>query len=177
MKIYPPPPSARRKYPEPLKHVLSSSLAVLDPNSSRTRLFDRSNPDCPQPGDILLATFTPDNTPASFSGVCLSIRRQGIDTAVLLRNRLMTTSVEMWVKVYSPKVKAIEVVEKTPKRARRARLYYMRKPKHDRGSVEGVVEEYLKRRRLVRSGDMGVPGVGKGKIGGGKGGRAGGKTR
>lgn len=83
----------------------------------------------------------------------------------------------MWVKVYSPKVRAIEVVEKTPKRMKRARLYYMRKPKHDRGSVEGVVEEYLKRRRLVRSGDMGVPSMGKGKIGGGKGGRPGGKTR
>lgn len=31
-----------------------------------------------------------------------------------------------------------------------------RKPKHDRGSVEGVVEEYLKRRRLIRSGALGT---------------------
>lgn len=37
----------------------------------------------------------------------------------------------------------------------------MRKPKHDRGSVEGVVEEYLKRRRLVRSGAVGVREPGK----------------
>ena len=48
------------------------------------------------------------------------------------------------------------MVERAQKRARRARLTYMRKPKHDRGSVEGVVEEYLKRRRLVRSGAVGV---------------------
>lgn len=52
--------------------------------------------------------------------------------------------------------RSIEVVERAPKRARRARLTYMRKPKHDRGSVEGVVEEYLKKRRLVRSGAVGV---------------------
>lgn len=48
------------------------------------------------------------------------------------------------------------MVERSPKRARRARLTYMRKSKHDRGSVEGVVEEYLKKRRLVRSGAIGV---------------------
>lgn len=32
----------------------------------------------------------------------------------------------------------------------------LRKPKHDKGSVEGEVEEYLKRRRLIRSGALGV---------------------
>ena len=32
----------------------------------------------------------------------------------------------------------------------------VRKPKHDRGSVEGEVKAYLKRRRLIRSGALGV---------------------
>ena len=45
----------------------------------------------------------------------------------------------MWVKIYSPTVKGIEVVKRAEKRARRARLYYMRKPKHDKGSVQGEV--------------------------------------
>ena len=78
----------------------------------------------------------------------------------------------MWVKIYSPNVRGIEVVKRAEKRARRARLYYMRKPKHDRGSVEGVVEEYLRRRRLIRSGALGVgspqsaAGVGKKSEGG-----------
>lgn len=62
----------------------------------------------------------------------------------------------MWVKIYSPTVKSIEVVKRAEKRARRARLYYMRKPKHDKGGVEGEVEQYLKRRRLIRSGALGV---------------------
>ena len=56
------------------------------------------------------------------------------------------------MKVYSPNVKSIEVVKRTEKRARRARVYYLRKKEHDRGSVEGEVGEYLKVRRLVRSG-------------------------
>ena len=77
----------------------------------------------------------------------------------------------MWVKIFSPVVRGIEVVKRAEKRARRARLYYMRKEKHDRGSVEGVVEEYLRQRRLVRSGAVGLKdpkGSGGGKRGGGK---------
>lgn len=78
----------------------------------------------------------------------------------------MGTGVEMWVKVYSPLVRSVEVVKRAEKRARRARLYYLRKAEHDRGSVEGEVEGYLKRRRLIRSGASSVGGKGKG--GGGK---------
>lgn len=31
-----------------------------------------------------------------------------------------------------------------------------RKPKHDRGSVDNEVDQYLKKRRLIRSGALGV---------------------
>ena len=58
--------------------------------------------------------------------MCLNIRRQGVDTAVLLRNELTRVGVEMWYKIYSPNVEGIEVVQRRVKRARRARLYYMR---------------------------------------------------
>ncbi|KAF2455511.1 hypothetical protein BDY21DRAFT_349543 [Lineolata rhizophorae] len=56
----------------------------------------------------------------------------------------------MWYKVYSPNVEAIEVVQRRPKRARRARLYYMRKTKHDMGSVENIVKNYF-RSTMVRA--------------------------
>ncbi|KAI4122711.1 MAG: hypothetical protein LQ338_005660 [Usnochroma carphineum] len=171
IKTYPPPPSTRLAHPHPIQSLQQTHISeTLDPTGSRTRLFEKRNPDCPRQGDILLVTFTSGDP---FSGVCLSIRRRGVtDTAILLRNRVMMVGVEMWVKIYSPKVKSIEVVERAQKRAKRARLYYMRKAKHDRGSVEGVVEEYLKRMRLVRSGAVGMrePGRG-GKVGGGGSGR------
>ncbi|MCJ1457386.1 hypothetical protein MMC28_007754 [Mycoblastus sanguinarius] len=153
IKTYPPPPSTRNRFPHPVEAWAAQHLTTLDPTGSRTRLFSRDNPDVPRPGDILLVTF---KTGDPFAGVCLSIRRRGVDTGILLRNRLMMIGVEMWVKIYSPNVMGVEVVRRAEKRARRARLYYMRKPKHDRGSVEGEVEEYLKRRRLIRSGALGV---------------------
>ena len=74
-------------------------------------------------GDILLVTF---KTGDPFAGVCLSIKRRGVDTGILLRNQLLMVGVEMSVKIYSPNVTAIEVVKRAEKRARRAKLTYMR---------------------------------------------------
>ena len=77
----------------------------------------------PQVGDILLVAF---KTGDPFAGVCLSIKRRGVDTGILLRSQLLLVGVEMWVKIYSPNVRAIEVVKRAEKKAKRARLYYMR---------------------------------------------------
>lgn len=56
----------------------------------------------------------------------MNIRRRGVDTSILLRAQMTRIGTEMWVKVYSPTVVGIEVVQRAEKRARRARLYYMR---------------------------------------------------
>jgi large subunit ribosomal protein L19 len=55
----------------------------------------------------------------------------------------------MWYKIYSPLVEGIEVVQRAAKRARRARLTYMRTVKHDRGSVENVVRLYLRQKAAL----------------------------
>jgi hypothetical protein len=52
----------------------------------------------------------------------------------------------MSYKIYSPNVEGIEVVQRKAKRARRARLYYMRQPRHDVGSVENIVRQYMRQR-------------------------------
>lgn len=142
---FPPPRSTAKICKDPVGQVLADQLKVLDPTGARTRLFDDANPERVQPGDILLVRLKSGDP---FAGVCLSIRRRNspIDTAVLLRNQLTRVGVEMWYKVYSPNVEGIEIVQRKQKRARRARLYYMRKPKHDMGSVENIVLAYQRSR-------------------------------
>lgn len=61
-----------------------------------------------------------------FSGVVMVIRRAGADTGILLRAQLTRVGVEMWFKIYSPTVTGIEIVQRTRKRKRRARLFYLR---------------------------------------------------
>lgn len=109
---------------DPVSAITESQIAILDPTGERKALFDyRRNPRSVNVGDILRVTFKSGDP---FSGVCLSIRSRGVDTTFLLRNQLTRVGVEMWIKVFSPNVQSVEIVQRTEKRKRRARLYYMR---------------------------------------------------
>jgi large subunit ribosomal protein L19 len=145
MKIIPPPPPL--KFKEPLKDVTAAQIAILDPTGARTNLFSKTNLEAAHVGDILLVRL---KTGDPFAGVCINIRRRGVDTGILLRNELTRVGVEMWFKIYSPNVEGIEVVQRKEKRARRARLTYMRKPKHDMGSVQNIVLAYQRSRGALR---------------------------
>ncbi|GIK00164.1 hypothetical protein Aspvir_004184 [Aspergillus viridinutans] len=147
LKVYPPPPTPRANCKDPVAALTESQLAALDPTGERRALFDyRRNPRSVKVGDILRVTFKNGDP---FSGVCLSIRLRGIDTSFLLRNELTRVGVEMAVKVFSPNVESVEIVQRTEKRKRRARLYYMRKPRHDMRSVENIVSNYLRQKSVL----------------------------
>ncbi|KAI5928552.1 translation protein SH3-like domain-containing protein [Camillea tinctor] len=148
--VYPRGHSARAINPEALKTFHAQQIKRLDKTGARTALFSKANPDAAKPGDVLQVTTNRGGEP--FAGVCLSIRRAGVDTAILLRNQLTKIGVEMWYKVYSPTVTGIEIIWRRPKRARRARLTYMRKPKHDMGNVDHLVEAWRRTRNVFTSG-------------------------
>ena len=150
IKVYPPSPSIRTTCKDPIGALTRTQLGTLDPSGARTRLFAKSNPEAAKVGDVLLVR---QKNGDPFAGACINIRRRGVDTAILLRNNLTRVGVEMWYKIYSPNVEGIEVVQRRIKRARRARLYYMRQPKHDMGSVQNIVAQYLQQRQALRSGD------------------------
>lgn len=62
----------------------------------------------------------------------------------------------MSIKVHSPEVQSMEIVQRAAKRARRAKLTYLRKPKHDIGSVQKVVDQYLRERALLSGKKLGA---------------------
>ncbi|KAJ9206348.1 hypothetical protein DTO271D3_7690 [Paecilomyces variotii] len=147
LKVIAPPPSALKTCKDPISVIQQSQLDVLDPTGERKALFDyRRNPRSVKVGDILRVTFRSGDP---FSGVCLNIRSRGIDTSFLLRNNLTRVGVEMWIKVFSPNVESVEIVQRTEKRKRRARLYYMRQAKHDMGTVENIVRNYLRQKSAL----------------------------
>ncbi|KAK6347138.1 hypothetical protein TWF696_007217 [Orbilia brochopaga] len=152
IRVHPSPAPAPPK--NALTRFTTSQLKSLDPKGARTRLFSRANKDAIRPGDTLQVRFRDANT-EPFAGVLLNIRRRGLDTAFLLRNHLTRVGVEMWHKLYSPKIAGIDLIQRKERRARRAKLYYMRKPKHDVGSVEGVVTRW-KKNRLMFGGTIDV---------------------
>ncbi|TQN64745.1 54S ribosomal protein subunit img1 [Colletotrichum shisoi] len=146
--VYRPLPSVRHTHKNPLPALDAQQRSTLDATGARTRLFDPARPDAAKVGDVLMVT-TKSGEP--FSGVCMSIRRRGVDTGILLRGQLMKVGIEMWYKIYSPTVIGIDIVWRRPKRARRARLTYLRKPKHDMGSVDHLVFAWKKERYGLRN--------------------------
>ncbi|KAH9900582.1 translation protein SH3-like domain-containing protein [Xylariomycetidae sp. FL2044] len=147
--VYPRVASARATNPSPLAAYHAQQVRRLDRTGARTALFSKSNRDAARPGDVLQVTTNRGGEP--FAGVCLSIRRAGVDTAILLRNHLTKVGTEMWYKIYSPNVLGIEIIWRRPKRARRARLTYMRQPKHDMGNVDHLVQQWRRTRNVFSS--------------------------
>lgn len=134
--------------PDPMPMLHAAQITRMDPTGARTALLAKTRHGA-RPGDILMVSHRRGGEP--FSGVCLSIRRAGIDSAVLLRNHLNKVGVEMWYKIYNKNVAGIEIVKRARKRARRARLTYMRQAKHDMGSVSEIVAQWKKTRKVLGS--------------------------
>jgi ribosomal protein L19 len=146
--VHPAVPSIRATAPDPLPGFTAGEIARLDPTGARANLVSRTRPDAAREGDILLVT--PKNG-ESFAGVLMQIRRRGTDTAIQLRGQALGTGVEMWYKIFSPQIVGIDIVWRRPKRARRARLTYMRKPKHDMGDVTKYVIDWRREQRQLRT--------------------------
>ncbi|KAJ5512688.1 hypothetical protein N7463_002240 [Penicillium fimorum] len=150
LKIYPAPPSARKACKDPIAAVTESQLAVLDPTGERKAMFDyRRNPKSVKTGDIVRVTFKNGDP---FNGIVLSIKLRGVETSFLMRNELTRVAVEMSVKVFSPNVNSVEIVQRSEKKRRRARLYYLRDKAHDRRSVENVVANYVRQKKAFLGG-------------------------
>ncbi|CAZ85225.1 unnamed protein product [Tuber melanosporum] len=149
IKIYPPPP--RPPTTDPISALTAAQIKALDPDGSRTELFSRRNPQAIRPGDIV---YVRRKNGEPFSGVLLNIRRRGVDTSILLRDQLTKLGVEMWLKIYSPIIDSINLVQRKEKMARRAKLYYMRKPKHDFGPVRGIVSDWVRRSYAAKKGSV-----------------------
>jgi len=145
IRVAPQVQSTSKRCPDPVGAITAAQIATLDPTGARTRLFSEDNVDRARVGDILLVR---QKSGDPFSGVCLNIKQgdSKIDSSILLRNNLTRVGVEMSYKIYSPNVEGIEVVQRKTKRARRARLYYMRQPRHDVGSVDSIVRQYMRQR-------------------------------
>ncbi|TGZ83025.1 hypothetical protein EX30DRAFT_303665, partial [Ascodesmis nigricans] len=144
IKIQPPVPSLVTK--DPFGDFTTKQLAILDPTGNRQKMFARKNKDAVGAGDVIQIRR---KNGEPFAGVILNIRRRGVDTAVLLRNQLTRVGVEMWFKVFSPMIEGIDMVKKREKRARRAKLYYLRKAEHDIGSVQNMVAVFTRQRAML----------------------------
>ncbi|KAI8337952.1 translation protein SH3-like domain-containing protein [Chlamydoabsidia padenii] len=96
----------------------------------RQLLFSRKNPQGIKPGSVVVVETLNgpgETTTSSFMGICIAIRRKGIDTSFTLRNIVMRVGVEQRYSLYSPLIQSIKVLQQTNEmKVRRAKLFYLR---------------------------------------------------
>jgi large subunit ribosomal protein L19 len=95
---------------------------------NRAELFAKRGKNRVIPGDVLLVESYTNKTnkgSSMFAGICIAIRRSGLDTSFTLRNVIMKVGVEQRFPVFSPLIKSIKILQKG-KGYRRAKLFYLR---------------------------------------------------
>lgn len=148
-RLQPTHPHLVRPPPDPIASHHAYQIRKMDPSGARTRLFSKDNPQAARVGDIMLVTTKKAAEP--FGGVLIGVRRRGVETSILLRGQLTKVGTEMSFKIYSRNVTGIEIIRRARKRARRAKLTYMRKPKHDVGDVSNLVREWKRGRNVINT--------------------------
>jgi large subunit ribosomal protein L19 len=129
-----------------------------DADGIRTAAISRHNLQGLRPG-MVLSVLAYNNYPAlspisTFSGYLIGIKRAGIESSLRLRTQVMRVGVEMRVPVFAPTIKEIRIVKREPpKKIRRAKLFYMRSGRHDKGAPDAIVKADRERRdQLAKEG-------------------------
>lgn len=134
--------------------VSQTLLARCDPSGERRTMISRKDPKSLRPGQVL-SIYAYNNYPALtpisvFSGYLIGIKRSGVESSIRLRSRVMRVGTEMRFPVFSPTIKEIKVIKETPpKKIRRAKLFYMRTEKHDKGAVDAIVKADRERKETT----------------------------
>lgn len=113
----------------------------------REKLF-RKNKEGVRAGDVLLVesyTHMGSESTSTFAGVCIAIRRQGVDTNFTLRNIIMKVGVEIRYSLYSPMIKDIKILQRG-EGFRRAKLYYLREQPEKAFQIGGLLRKESARR-------------------------------
>lgn len=138
MKVYESTSRLVKKHETPLALVEKEELQKLDPQGWRQALVNKKSVHCLLPGDIVRVIKT-DRT--HFSGMVIAIKRNGLSTNFVLRNKITGLGVETRYQLYSPIIEKIELMRRPNKMKRRAKLYYVRgSAKHDVGDLETEIK-------------------------------------
>ncbi|PPQ77685.1 hypothetical protein CVT25_011121 [Psilocybe cyanescens] len=104
---------------------LRNTLYTPEKYTMMRTLFSRKSSTQLRVGSIV--SVISEQSPTTFTGVLIAIRRRGPDTSIRVRNVLQRTGTEMQFFLNSPQLKEIKVVRPAPKgRMRRAKLFYLR---------------------------------------------------
>ncbi|CEH11676.1 50s ribosomal protein l19 [Ceraceosorus bombacis] len=149
-----PPPRVKSVWQGSMDTFIADMRASYDPTGEKSALFSRkSRQNVPAGSVVLVETWSNSSKTNStaFSGVLIAVRRRGLSTSFVLRTLVNKLGVEMRFNLYSPLIKQIRVISRADaskatrtqgnlRRARRAKLYFLRKDDRRIAGINKVVQ-------------------------------------
>lgn len=133
MPVYEPLPS-RRGGQNLVQYVQESQYAKFDPNGSKRKLLDQSNPERLRADDIVTVVY---KNQKPVSGQIIMVKRKGISSNILLRNKITGLGVEMMIPIFHPSILRVDVIRRPIKYRPRNRHYYIRNSRLDVKEITG----------------------------------------
>ncbi|KAH3668860.1 hypothetical protein OGAPHI_002615 [Ogataea philodendri] len=127
MVVYEPLPKLRDGKPL-MAYIRQAQYKKLDPTGEKLKMIERSNPERLRAGDVV-SVFYKNQKPVI--GAILMVKRSGVASAILLRNKVAGLGVEVNVPIFNPNVMRIDILRRPDTYRSRNRHYYIRNSRLD----------------------------------------------
>ncbi len=116
-----------------MSYVKSSQYQRLDPDGLKRKLLSAENPSRLRADDIVTIVYK-DQKP--ITGQILAIKRQGISSDILIRNKVGGVGVDISIPLFHPNILRVDVVRRPIKYRPRAKHYYIKGSRLDVGEID-----------------------------------------
>ncbi|ODV87094.1 hypothetical protein CANARDRAFT_15595 [[Candida] arabinofermentans NRRL YB-2248] len=127
MIVYEPLPKLRDGKPL-MSYIKQAQITKFDPKNTKQILIDQSNPERLRADDIITIYY---KNQKPVTGQLIMIKKSGINSMLLVRNKINGLGVEIHVPLFHPDVLRVDVVKKPSKYRPRNRHYYIRNSRLD----------------------------------------------
>ncbi|QPG74222.1 hypothetical protein FOA43_001547 [Brettanomyces nanus] len=133
MKVYEPIPAKRGGMPL-MSYIREAQYSKLDQTGQKRKQFKLDNPGRLRADDIVTIVYK-DQKP--LTGQILAVKRQGVASDILIRNKVGGVGVDIHIPVFHPNILRVDVVRRPVKYRPRNRHYYIKNSRLDVGDVGG----------------------------------------
>ncbi|GMM29700.1 mitochondrial 54S ribosomal protein [Martiniozyma asiatica (nom. inval.)] len=127
MQVYEPLP-ALRQGKKLMDYIHEAQYAKFDTNGSKRSLLDLNNPERIRADDIVSVVY---KNQKPISGQVLMVKRKGIASNMLLRQKMGGLGVEIMVPLFHPQIARVDIIKRPQNYRPRNRHYYIRNSRLD----------------------------------------------
>lgn len=131
MIVYEPLPTLRQGKPL-MEHIKQAQYEKFDKSGAKRLALSLQNPDRIRSDDIVTIVY---KNQKPVTGQVIMIKRAGLNSTILLRNKITGLGVEMNIPVYHPNIIRLDLVRRPANYKPRNRHYYIRNSRLDVGEI------------------------------------------